>query len=224
MALSLVVGEWSMGQQAKVIKDIGLSAVSLFGLFIALFIGIRLIVQELDRRTIAFLASKPIRRWEIVVGKFFGLGFTLAFHVVVMTAALLIAAAIMEKRLDMGLIPAVILLYIEILLMVGFSLFFSSLVSPTLAALFTLIIYVTGHLSGFLRDYTRLYPDRGFHAVFRILYRILPNLENLNLKEAAVQNTAASPHAFWFGLVYGVSYLVVVLVLTAWIFERKEFE
>ena len=86
--LSLVVGEWSMYQQVKVIKDFGLSAMSIFGLLIAVFIGIRLMVQELEQKTIYLIVSKPIRRWEFVFGKYLGLSITLALNVFLMSLAL----------------------------------------------------------------------------------------------------------------------------------------
>ncbi len=222
--LSLVVGDWSLHQQAKVIKDFGLSAMSIFGLLIAIFIGIRLMVQELEQRTIYVIASKPIHRWEIIVGKYIGLAMTLAINVLLMSLALGGTSWIIEKRLDLGLAPAILLIYIEILLIVGFALFFSSFTSPTMSAIFTMAIFIIGHLSGFLRDYIEVYEDQGFHWFLKLIYYIAPNLENLNLKMAVVENLTRPPHAVLFGLTYGVAYILILLVLTSVIFHRKDFK
>ena len=222
--LSLVIGDWSIYQQAKVIKDFGLSAMSIFGLLIAIFIGIRLMIQELEQRTIYVIASKPINRWEIVVGKYLGLAITLAANVILMSLALAGSNLIIEGRIDFGLAPAILLIYVEILLIVGFALLFSSLTSPTLSAIFTLVIFVIGHLSGFLRDYVQLYPDRGFHWFLKLIYYITPNLENLNLKIAVVENLDRPPHAVIYGLLYGVGYIIILLLLTTAIFRRKDFK
>ena len=222
--ISLIVGDWSMGQQSKVIRDFGLSAMSVFGLLIAIFIGIRLMVQELEQRTIYIIASKPIHRWNIVVGKYIGLSITLAANVILMTLAITGVILIMEGHVDTALIPAIWLIYIEILLIVAFSLFFSSCTSPTLSAVFTLIVFITGHLSGFLRDYMKLYPDKGFHWLLRIIYIIVPNLENLNLKMAAVEHLEHPPHAVLYGSLYGAAYIVLLLIVTSVIFERRDFK
>jgi len=222
--LSLVVGDWSMGHQVKVIKDFGLSAMSLFGLLIALFIGIRLMVQELEQRTIYIIASKPIQRWEIVLGKFFGLAVTIAINLFLMALTLWIVDWVVEKRIDLGLAPAIVLMYVEILLVVGFALFFSSFTSPTLSAVATIVVFVIGHMSGFLRDYVQIYPDKGFHWLLKAIYYVVPNLENLNLKSTVVEHLELPPHTFGFGLLYGLGYIFVVLFLTVSIFERRDLK
>ena len=222
--LSLVVGEWSMNNQIRVIKDFGLSAMSIFGLLIAIFIGIRLMVQELEQRTIYVLASKPINRWQIVVGKYLGLGLTLAANVVLMSLTLAFTNLVMEGTVDLGMIPAIGLLYVEILLIVAFALFFSTIMSPTLASLSTFAIFTIGHITDFLREYTELYPDKGFHGLLKAIYYIMPNLENLNLKMAAVGHLERPPHAFEYGLLYGTAYIGIVLLLSVFAFNRKDFK
>jgi ABC-type transport system involved in multi-copper enzyme maturation permease subunit len=222
--LSLVVGDWSMGHQVKVIKDFGLSAMSIFGLLIAIFIGIRLMVQELEQKTIYVIASKPVHRWEIVLGKYLGLGLTLALNVLLMSMALWGASFLMEGTIDFSLLPAIFLIYMEIMLIVAFALLFSSFTSPTLSAIFTLVIFITGHLSGFLREYVQLYPDKGLHWLLRLIYYVVPDLENLNLKIAVVENLDRPPHAVLYGFVYGLGYILILLLLTFLVFRRKDLK
>ena len=224
MLLSLIVGEWSIYQQVKVIKDFGLSAMSIFGLLIAIFIGIRLMVQELEQRTIYVVASKPIHRWEIVLGKYFGLGITLAANVVIMSVTLLGVAFLKEGTIDFDLIPAIILIYVEILLIVGFAILFSSITSPTLSAVLTLVVFVSGHLSGFLWDYIQLYPEQRIKWLLKLIYYVVPNLEKLNLKMAVVENLKQPPHAFIYGCIYGFAYISLVLLVTAALFQRKDLK
>jgi len=224
IALSLVIGEWSLGEQAKVIKDFGLSAMSLFGLLIALFIGIRLMVQELEQKTLYLVASKPVRRWEILFGKFAGLSLTLLINVALMLLALWAVDWVIERQIDFQLAAAVVLIYMEILLIVSFALFFSSLMSPTLAAVATLVVFIAGHLSPILRDFVHLYPEKGFRGLYLAVYYIVPNLEHLNLKMAAVEHLETAPHVVLWGIVYGVLYLSFVLLATCLIFEKKDLK
>ena len=220
--LSLIIGDWSLGEQVKVIKDFGLSAMSIFGLLIAIFIGIRLMVQELEQRTIYIIASKPVKRWEILVGKYLGLGLTLAINVALMCVALWLAGFIKEGSVDTGLLPAVYLIYIEILLIVAFSLLFSSFASPTLSAVFTLTIFIVGHLSNFLYDYVRIHPETGLNWLYRGIYYIIPDLEKLNLKMEVVTHISQGPHELLYGSVYGISYIILVMVVTSVLFSRKD--
>ncbi|NQT25719.1 ABC transporter permease subunit [candidate division KSB1 bacterium] len=222
--LSLVVGEWSMYQQVKVIKDFGLSAMSIFGLLIAVFIGIRLMVQELEQKTIYLIISKPIRRWEFVLGKYLGLSITLALNVLLMSLALWGASYLMEGYIDWSLTPAIILLYVEILLVVAFSMLFSSFMMPTVSAIATLMIFIVGHLSDFLMEFIALYPDKGYHWLLNAIYHVAPNLEKLNLKIAVVEDLPYDSSVLTFGLLYGFSYILILLIITAIVFERKDLK
>jgi len=221
---SFIVGDWSMGHQVKVIKDIGLSAMSIFGLLIAIFIGIQLVIQELKERTIYLIASKPIKRWEIIIGKYLGLSITLFINIIFMSIALWCIGYIMEGSIDFSLIPAIILIYVEILLIIAFSLLFSSFTSPTLSAIYTFIIFILGHLSPFLRDYVKIYPDKGFHWLIKIIYYIIPNFENLNLKLAVVEDVSIPPNFLSYGLLYGLLYICLILLITCLIFRKKDFK
>ena len=222
--LSLVVGEWSMYQQEKVIKDFGLSAMSIFGFLIAVFIGIRLMVQEMEQRTIYLILSKPIPRWQFVLGKYLGLSVTLAINVMLMAIALWTAGFLMEGSIDWGLLPAILLIYVEILLVVAFSLLFSSFMTPTLSAIATLVIFVIGHLSEFLMDYVNMYPDKGYHFLLRMIYYVAPNLEKLNLKMAVVEGMTQTSQTVFYGLLYGLAYITILLLLTMASFQRKDLK
>lgn len=222
--LTLIIGDWSIYQQVKVIKDFGLSAMSIFGLLIAIFIGIRLMVQELEQKTIYVVASKPIHRWEIILGKYLGLSMTLIINVALMSIALWGTELLQGGQIDLGLAPAILLIYIEILLIVCFALFFSSFVSSTLSAIFTIIIFTIGHLSGYLKDYVEIYPDKGFHWLLKGIYYFAPNLEMLNLKMAVVEHLEQPPHAVLYGLFYGIGYTLIILLLTIAIFSKRDLK
>src|SRR6266550_6904679 len=73
IAVSYLLGELTAGQDVKIIKDLGLSAMSVFGLFIAVFIGIGLVSKEVERRSVYSLLPKPIHRYQLVLGKYAGL-------------------------------------------------------------------------------------------------------------------------------------------------------
>src|SRR5688572_16313507 len=88
ISASILIGQLTAGQDVKIIKDLGLAATSLFGLFIAIFVGISLVSKEVDRRSVYALFAKPVRRSEFILGKYAGLLLTLLVNMVVMTIAL----------------------------------------------------------------------------------------------------------------------------------------
>ena len=66
-AAAIFIGELSGGQERKIIVDLGLSAMLLFGVFIAIFVGVGLVYKEIERRTIYAVFSKPVGRGEFLV-------------------------------------------------------------------------------------------------------------------------------------------------------------
>ena len=84
MASSFLIGQLTAGQDVKIIKDLGLAAISIFGLFIAIFIGIGLVSKEVEKRSIYALLAKPVSRQELIAGKFAGLALTLAINIAIM--------------------------------------------------------------------------------------------------------------------------------------------
>ena len=63
---SVLVGEISIGISRLVIINLGLSAISIFGLVMAVFIGVGLVYKEMEKRTLYSLLAKPVRRWEFL--------------------------------------------------------------------------------------------------------------------------------------------------------------
>jgi len=212
----------TVGNEEKLIKDMGLAAVSVFGVLTAVFVGVSLVFKEIERRTVYTLLANPVHRWQFVVGKFFGLLGVLALNLVLMTVALA-GILLVRGEAPWFLMPAVLLILIELAIITAFALLFSSLTNPILAAVWTFAAYVTGHLSWSLRLLQdRLTEGLGWYLC-EATYWILPNLERLNIK-AEVVNGQPLPDGFVpLSVLYGSSYALAVLVLACVIFERKDF-
>src|SRR5688572_30445146 len=151
MGSSFLIGQLTAGQDVKIIKDLGLAAISLFGLFIAIFIGIGLVSKEVEKRSIYALLAKPVRRQELIAGKFAGLALTLAINVAIMSAvyfAILayygstepenIRRAWEAPAVDPHLLVPIFFIYLQLLMVTAIALFFSTFTSPLLAAAFSL--------------------------------------------------------------------------------------
>jgi ABC-type transport system involved in multi-copper enzyme maturation permease subunit len=153
-AAAIFIGELSGGQERKVIVDLGLSAMLLFGVFIAIFVGVGLVYKEIERRTIYAIFSKPVGRGEFLVGKYLGLCLTLLVNVVVMALGVSLALLYVSKGWDpliTTIWPAVLLIYLELMILTSVALLFSSFSSPSLSALLTFFVFIIGHFSSDLK-------------------------------------------------------------------------
>src|ERR1044072_7332582 len=193
---AIFIGELSGGQERKVIIDIGLSAMLLFGGFILIFFGVGLVYKEIERRTIYAIFSKPVGRGEFLVGKYLGLCLTLLVNVVVMGVGVSLALLYVSGGWD-PLIPAIwpagLLIYMELMLLTASALLFSSFSSPALSALLTFLIFIIGHFSADLKTLAASLGGTSARWLFTGLYYLLPNLANYSfITPAAHGRTAAA--------------------------------
>src|SRR5437763_582784 len=151
---SIFLGELSAGQEAKIIVDLGLGAMLLFGTFIAIFVSTGLVYKEIERRTLYAILSKPVGRGEFLLGKYLGLCLTLAVNVLVMCVGVSLALMYVKRGYDplaLRIWPAVALIYVELMIILAVALLFSSFSSPALSAFLTFAVFVIGHFSADLK-------------------------------------------------------------------------
>ncbi|MDI9611648.1 MAG: ABC transporter permease [Acidobacteriota bacterium] len=231
IASSLALGQLTLGNEDKVILDLGLGAISIFGLLIAIFIGIGLVYKELEKRTVYALLAKPVRRHELILGKYLGLLLTLAVNVAVMTVGLALALAYTGRApagAYLRLLPAVGLIFLALALATALALLFSTFSTPALSALFTFFIWVIGHFNA---DLARVGKGSAVgEALGRTLYYVIPNFSNFNLIDGrAVLQTAgyARPIEGWAVAgagAYAVIYIALLLAIAIVIFSRRDFK
>jgi len=222
IGVSRLLSLLTVGNEEKIIKDVGLSALSLFGVLTAVFVGVNLVYKEIERRTVYTLLANPVRRWQFVFGKFVGLLAVLAMNLGLMTAALF-AILLWRGESPWPLLPAVLLILVELAVITAFALFFSSLTNPILAAVWTFATYVTGHLTWSLKLLKERMPDGAGQWLCDALYFVLPNLERLNVKQEVVHGLPLATKLVGLAVLYGAGYAVAMLVLPSVAFERKDF-
>jgi ABC-type transport system involved in multi-copper enzyme maturation permease subunit len=222
IAVSHFVSLLTVGSEVKIVKDLGLSAISVFGLLTAVFVGVSLVFKEIERRTVYTLLAQPVRRWQFVCGKFVGLSFVLGASVIVTGAALLIAVALKGES-PVGLIPAIVLGFVELELIAAFAVLFSSFTNPILAAVGTVATYVVGHLSWSFDLLEKRISGDVAKALCRGLHAVIPNLDRLNVKASAVHGVPLPPGYFVAAVGYGLFYALAILILACLVFERREF-
>jgi ABC-type transport system involved in multi-copper enzyme maturation permease subunit len=226
-AASIFIGELSGGQERKVIVDLGLSAMLLFGVFIAIFVGVGLVYKEIERRTIYAVFSKPVGRGEFLVGKYLGLCLTLLVNVLVMGVGVSLALLYVSRGWDPlipTIWPAVLLIYLELMLLTAIALLFSSFSSPALSALLTFMVFIIGHFSADLKGLAVSLGSTSARWLFTGLYYLLPNLANYSFITPAAHGRAPSAGFIFATAVYAVVYIVVILAAATLVFSRRNFK
>ena len=220
---SRIVSLITVGEETKIIIDIGLSAISIFGVLMAVLIGIGLVSREIEKRTVYNILSKPIRRYQFLLGKYGGLLLTILIMDLIMSFGLLLTLYFKSGRFELSLLLAVALFFCELFVVTAFAILFSTFTTPILSSIFTLAIYVVGHLSWNLLALKERVTSALGKGLCLALYYLLPNLENFNLKNEVVHNLAVGWKTILLAFGYGISYSMVILLLAALIFQRKDF-
>ena len=236
MAASYLISQMTAGQDLKIIKDLGLASVSIFGLLIAVFIGIGLVSKEVERKSVYGLLAKPVSRPQFILGKFAGLMLTLVVNIAAMTVAFYAVLLYMKfvnpsvelaartPATDPRLLLAIGLILAELMVITALALFFSTFTSPLLATLLTLGLWVAGHFNADLRNFENVIDNAAIAWIARVLYYVTPNLAPFDVKAEVVHGLpVAARHVVWT-LTYAVVYAGLLLTAAVAVFRRRDFK
>ncbi len=227
MAAAVVVGQISIDIEETVIVSLGLSAISLIGLLIAIFLGVALVSKEMDKRTLYALLAKPVRRWEFLLGKFGGLVLTLAVNTAAMALGLLLVMLYVKhtlERSDAVVLVAVYFILLKLALIVALALLFSCFTTPLLAILFTVGLYIVGLYVQELRNMPVEVLSPAMAAFTKWLSYLLPNFENYNVMALAAHGRAVPGVVIQQNTLYTVVYCTIVLTAAAAVFSRRNLK
>lgn len=219
---SLVLMRLTLGEFHRLLLDIGLGSVNIFSVLIAIFVGIGLVSKEIDKKTIYTIVSKPVARFEFLLGKFLGLTIKLFINMLIMTAALLVVLMAQSVPIEAVLFKAIGLILLECMVVTAVALLCSTFTSATLSAIFTLAIYVIGHLTADLKTFGQKMDGLG-RSVLEGMYYLLPNLERFNLKGHVTHQLDVPLNDLALIVAYGMAYTAFLLLLASVIFQRRDF-
>jgi Cu-processing system permease protein len=227
IASAVIVGQISMDIETIVMVSLGLSAISLIGLLIAVFTGVGLVSKEIDKRTLHAVLAKPLRRWEFLLGKFTGLVLTLAVNTAAMAAGLFVAMWFVKHSLvrgDSAVLVAVYFVLLKLTLVVALAMMFSCFTSPLLAILFTAGLYIAGLFVAQLRSLQMTQMGPLTQKFLSLLSFLLPNFGNYDVMGAAAHGRAIPRMLVINNTLYTVLYCAIVLSVAAVIFSRKDLK
>jgi ABC-type transport system involved in multi-copper enzyme maturation permease subunit len=225
IAASVTISQLTLGEQFRVIADIGASSTQIFGTLIAVFVGVGLLSRELDRRTCYPALARPVSRAGFIVGKYLGLLATLALNLAVMAAANALTLALFSRGagfLRLSFFGAFGLMLAQFAICAAFAILFTSFSTATLAAIFTLAIVAAGYVFSEIRPFWLQNPSVQMKQLVRVLDFTIPNMGLLDLKEAITYGDAVGLWSILLRGLYGFGYAAAVVALAALVFSRRD--
>jgi len=223
---AILVGQISIDIERLVVINLSLTVVSLFGVVIAIFIGIGLVSKEIEKRTLYTVLSRPVQRWEFVVGKFFGLTGTLIVNTFFMAIGVFLALLYVAHKLqasDIWVLVAIYFIILQFLIVCALALLFSSFSSPLLSAVFAFALFVIGSLSDDLRGFAAI--THGFTGIIAtaIAY-LVPNFSTLNVISQVAHGDAIAGRLIFHNTMYAFLYSAVAISAAVLIFQRRNLK
>lgn len=223
---SILVGQISIDIEKLVVINLGLTVVSLFGVVMAIFIGIGLVSKEIDKRTLYTVLSRPVQRWEFILGKFFGLAGTLAVNSACMAVGVFLSMLYVAHHLvktDSSVLVALYFIVLEFLMVTALALLFSSFSSPLLAAVFAFALFVIGSFSEDLRGVAAMSKGLSHWLITGVAY-VVPNFSALNVISSVAHGESIAGKLILANTAYAFFYAAMALCGAVLIFERRNLK
>lgn len=224
-ASAIFLGELTAGQEARTIVNLGLNAMMLFGVFIAIFVGVGLVSKEIEKRTLYTIFSKPIGRGEFIVGKYLGLCLTIFVNVLIMGIGVSFALLYVGGgSLIFSIWGAILFIFFQLAILTAVAILFSSFSSPALSALLTFLIFIIGHFSSSLKDFAESTGSQAVKYFFDAIYYLFPNLSHLSFVTSSSHGNFPPSSMIFGGFLYSVVYIAIILTITILIFSRRNLK
>lgn len=227
--MALVLGEMVTNEEARVARDVGLAGISLFGSLTAIFLGVFLLYTEVQRRTIHAIVSKPIERWEFVIGKYLGMALVLTVLVVMFALAMCGMLALQGVGISSAVLKAMVLAWFEVLTVAAIAIFFSSFATPFMSGIFALAMWAIGRVTPDVEAAARD-ASPWIRVMTRTALEIVPDLHLFAISGRTIDGEHVSVHAemvSWgyvaMASLHGFGWIIALLSIAALIFHRRDF-
>jgi len=234
--LSLFLGQLTLGADVKIIKDMGLASMMIFGALISIFVGVGLVFKEVERKTIYTILSKPVSRSEFILGKYLGLVMTLAVEISLMFSFLYLLLSFYKDPFDWNLLKPTILIFVELCVLVSIALIFSSYSSSLMSIIFCTLVLVVGHLTDDLASimlprFEQMIQKGEGSDIFigKTMHALVSGLEIFSLDHFVVNTKVVHgvPVTWNFvfqGILYGICLQIVFLFTATKLFQKKDLQ
>jgi ABC-type transport system involved in multi-copper enzyme maturation permease subunit len=219
---SLILNEMVVGEEIKATKDLGLSVLNIFSLFILIFSGVNLVSKDLSRKSLYFLFSKPVKRWQYLLGTGISILLSVLIGILVIIGTVFFLSFLQKEIWVSGLLTAGYLTLLEMLVVLSFALLFAVATSPQLAMFLTLLVYVIGHTIEKAAHIVEESANVVLKYFIILVSGLMPNLEFFNKKSEIIYNVSIPFSYFLNAAVYSLCYALFIFLIAIFLLNRKE--
>lgn len=217
----------STGEEFRFVVDFGLVGITLIGLGLAVILGGFMIPNEVDRRVIFTILSKPVSRWQYLFGKFLGAAGVILMLDVLMGIAFSVAYCV-KHPLGFGgftyMVPlALFAIYLQTLVLLAVALALSTVATPIFTIFATGFVYVLGAVNSQVTYLGNRAESTSTKLVFLLLSKLIPAFTNFDLRSALLNNQPVPPAAMLNVVGYTALYAGLVLGISWILFHEREF-
>lgn len=224
VAASALIAPLTLGEETRVVRDLGLSSIAVFSMLLIVTAGTGLVFREIERKTIHTILTLPVSRASFIVGKFFGLLGTVLVAITMLAALYVGVVAMFGGGLRPSLLVAVLLVAMEATVMTAVAVMFSSVASPMLSALFTVLVYVGGNMAGDLKMLSKQVGSPVVDVLMDVFTVLLPALQTFHVRNNLLSEVPVPAAQVAYAAEYTLFYVVAVLIVTTVAFSRRDFE
>jgi Cu-processing system permease protein len=245
IGLSSFFATLSPSAELNMMLDVGIGAIRLCGMLIAVFLGSRLIADEIEKKTVDVILAKPVRRSEFVIGKFLGMWITVVSFLLVMGAAFFVvyefkAPQLVAKAQAVGLalslqetsvnvLKATLLILFEMMVLSSIAITVSTFASWIFSAVASLTIYFAGQLASYFQHMATFNDPHvqivnpAIKTFAWIMYRLIPHFEYFDIREKILTHDPVYWEMIGMTAGHGVLYSLVLVALACVCFSYREF-
>ena len=221
---SVCLAPLTLGEQGRIISDMGLASISLFSIVILVLVGTGLIYKEIERRTITTILTHPVHRHEFVLGKFVGLATMLLVCLAVLSVLYLGVVAFFGDGITLNHFAALFLTALEIVMATAVALFFATVASPILSAVFTVCVFILGYLSDDLRSLAASSHSVVVQLLAKTIYAVLPAFHHFHVRNHLLSGVPVPPEHLLRCILYASLDTTALLLLTIVVFRKRDFQ
>lgn len=222
IASSHLFSFFTVEEELKIILDVSMASIALFGMITAIFISSGEIPSEIERKTIHSILAKPVQRHQFIIGKFLGVVLVVMLNILFMTVILLVIIYLKRFPFNPAIFKGIYFIFLELALIAAAAIFFSSFSTAVITISLSILVYLLGHLTEYLHYLYIQAQGVLIKSLFRTIYFILPNLENFNIRNQVVHNEPITVTLMLKTTLYCIEYITIFLLLTILFFQRRE--
>ncbi len=250
-ALILVSGSYFVSQtsfigQGRIMVDFSIFAITIFNIFIGIFIGSSVVYDDIEKKSIFLTIARPLKRTHYLIGRFLGLTAAIVFSTITMMLIFYFVLLIMHEYVvpvkfsAMYSLPQPLIIQALFIIMASvfisvIALFFSLITSKSLASIFTILIFFIGNISSKMNDLVM--PDKrvvdgkiiivhqanqALKGIVHFIYTVLPNFSIFNISSEAAYKIPILANSILYRVVYALCYTALIFTVSAFIFAKKD--